>query len=252
METPSPPATSPARELESIANELISRSYRPSTILNYQNNVQKFAFFLEELGASRIMPVPAYYVALYIAKLSKEGYAPGTIKAALSAISWFHRMSNVPDPTSAPYLQRMILGSKLNAPPPRKLLPITRPILYLMLDRVNSLVLSTYQHILVKALLLLAYHSCARVGELLVSSNADHTIRLKNVAIKNAQRNPTIRIELPSYKHSKEATFFQLKMFKDPSRRPVKHLCAFDFLQKKQCQTYLLVIPMLNMPLSQI
>ena len=61
-----------ANELEGLANQLITRSYRPVTILNYQHRVRGFAIFLDQLKVSRIMPV-LYYVALYIAKLVKDG-----------------------------------------------------------------------------------------------------------------------------------------------------------------------------------
>ena len=62
-----------ANELEGLANQLITSSYRPVTILNYQHRVRGFAIFLDQLKVSRIMPVLSYYVALYIAKLVKDG-----------------------------------------------------------------------------------------------------------------------------------------------------------------------------------
>ena len=227
MEAPQDPATPQASELEGLANDLIARSYRPSTILNYKHRVRNFALFLEGLKVSRRMPIPSYHVALYLAYLSKEGYAPGTLKLALSAISWYHKMSGAPDPTTAPAIQRMIIGAKEKAPPPKKLHPISRSILHAMVAQVPFLPLSDYMQKLTKALLLLGYHACARVGELLVSSNADHTLKMENIHFSHEEGKISFRFTLPSYKHSKEEASFVLEPAYDQAWCPVRHLISF-------------------------
>ena len=238
-----------ANELEGLANQLITRSYRPVTILNYQHRVRGFAMFLDQLKVSRTMPVPSYYVALYIAKLVKEGYAPGTIRLAVSAISWFHRMSNLSDPTVTPAIQRMLIGTKRAAPPPKKLLPITRSLLFLMLSKVSLLVLSDFEQKLTKALLLLGYHSCARVGELLVSSNADHTLRIENLSFKKVNNSLSIRFVLPSFKHSKEETDFVLEPAVDPTWCPVRHL--FSYLEARGTSPGILFLNATGIPVKR-
>lgn len=174
-----------------------------------------------------MLPIPPYYVALYVASLSREGYAPSTIKLALSAISWYHRMNSVSDPTSTPLIQRMLIGAKHSAPPPKKLLPITRPILHDMVTKVDSLALSDYLKRLMKALLLLSYHTCARVGELLVSNNDDHTLKLENTFFKKDSNTTTLRFVFSSFKHNREGTDFLLESADDPRFCPVRHLIHY-------------------------
>ena len=206
---------------------MISRSYRPATILRYHHRVKMFATFLDDIHVSRNMPIPTYYVGLYVAKLFKEGLAPATIRLALSAIGWFHRMSNAPDPTLAPAIQRMIMGAKRAAPPPKKLDPITRPLLHIMVTKVDSLPSSDFQRRLTKALLLLGYHACARVGELVVSGNADHTLKMENLSIRQVRGNTGIHFELESYKHSKGKIEFELLPGDDPVLCLVRHLISY-------------------------
>ena len=173
------------------------------------------------------MPIPSYYVGLYLAKLSKEGYAPGTLKLALSAISWYHRMSGALDPTPTPAIQRIIIGAKRTAPPPKRLHPITRSILHAMLAKVPLLPLNDFQQKLTRAILLLGYHACARIGELVVSSNDDHTLKIENVHLKVREGQLSFRFVLPSYKHSKEEGCFVLEPAANQVWCPVRHLLAY-------------------------
>ena len=133
---------------------------------------------------------------------------------------------------------------------PKKLLPITRSLLHKMLMKVELLVLSDFQHTPVKALLLLAYHTCARVGELLISSNADHTIKLENMFIKYVNGYPTIKFVLPSYKHSKEETQFLLEPAEHPNWCPVRHLLLY--LKKRGNQPGYLFLNQAGTPIRKV
>ena len=195
------------------------------------------------------LPVRPYYLGLYVAYLSENGYAPSTIKTVVSAIGWFHRMPNLDDPSLAPAIARMIQGTKQGPTSPLKRDPITRSLLHKMIDRVDLLFTSNYESKQVKALLLLGYHACARAGELVLSSNTDHTIKLDNVTFVQSSTNLSLIFILDSYKHSKEKVEFELRQADTPIYCPVKHL--LDYLALRGTAPGFLFINALGAPMKR-
>ena len=115
-------------------NSLVQDSYAPRTLLTYARVWRRFSQFLSSLDLPQSLPVSRDNVALYLAALSQGGQSPSSIRGALTAIGWKHKMAGVPDPTGDFLLSRMIKGIQKARPhPPNRVLPVTIDLLHRIL-----------------------------------------------------------------------------------------------------------------------
>lgn len=111
------------------------------------------------------LPIPPTAIALFISYLCARKLATSTITSYLSAISYVHKMKELPDPTKTFLIQKLLtVVSKQRSPDTR--LPITKPVLSQLvrsLQHTNSLAV---QRTLFKAMFLTAFYGFFRIGEL--------------------------------------------------------------------------------------
>ena len=89
----------------------------------------------------------------------------------VSSIGYFHRLSDVPDPTKVGYIMELLrCYGKLRSRVDTRL-PITIPILRTAFDVLLSLSLSHFQSLLFKAMSSLAFFAFLHIGE--ITSRAD-------------------------------------------------------------------------------
>ena len=166
-----------------------------------------------------------------MAHLHRNNLKHTTLQNYLSAISYHHKMASVQDTANQFIIQKFLLGVKSISPQPRRLQPITIDILTDLIQSLNKLHLSLYNHTLLKSLMLLLYWGCLRIGEIVTSANADHVIHPDQVSF---ERNPTTReaiamlIKFRSYKHSKGSTpVIKIKSVADQRVCPVSALLQY-------------------------
>ena len=111
----------------------------------------------------------------------------------------------------------LLKGVRKSQPDKKVLAPITLPILTKLLDSIPYLQLNNYNSSMLKALFLLAYHGCLRVGELLKSTNPQHAILFHN--IKYISDTDSLSFCLESYKHSLKPVTFIIAPY------PIKEYC---------------------------
>ncbi len=101
--------------------------------------------------------------------MDKVGHAHMPVRTYASALSHTHKMADVEDPTTKFWVRKVIdaAGSKTNATPAQR--HITMEILGRII-RAAQLAMPWYEASLLRAIILLAFHSCACIGEM-VSSN---------------------------------------------------------------------------------
>lgn len=98
------------------------------------------------------VPISPANLALFIAYLYDAGYAPPTVNTYVSSIGYFHRLSQVPDPTKVGYILELLRGyGKLRSCVDTRL-PVTIPILRKAFDVLPSLSLSHFQSLLFKSM----------------------------------------------------------------------------------------------------
>ena len=91
-------------------------------------------------------------------------------------------------------------------------------------------------------------HTCLRVGEAVLSSSDDHTIKIDNVHIIEQESSKSIEISLESYKHSKKTSKFILSENYNSKYSPVQ--AFLDFLKLRLRQKGVVFIDPCGLPIK--
>ena len=173
----------------------------PSTSRAYARHWQTFADFCREHNFDLHRPVTSSLVSLFVANLFCKGYKPQTIRSYTSGIGFVLRLLECPDPTSSFLVRKSLVGIQALSAPGVGKAPITLPILVRLLDSVSSLTFCPYSRALYRAVFLLMFYSCMRVGEAVVSTHARHTLTFSSVTPVGSPPRSFL-IHFHSYKHS--------------------------------------------------
>ena len=147
-------------------------------------------------------PISRYELSLFLTTLQSQSYKFSTIQSYASAISFIHKINELPDPTKSFYIQRLLKGAKKLLAARTSLKPIRHYLLCKMIDKIVMALENPYTNKMMKALLLLSYYACLRAGEVLKTNTADHILIIDNVHIEMGQDKLHLKIKLPTYKHS--------------------------------------------------
>ena len=184
-------------------NTLVGASYQYSTIPEYYRTWKEFSKLLSSLNQPNHFPATPHQVALFAAHLFRLNSAPSTIRSKLSAIAWFHKLHTVSDPTHSFPINRILVGAAKGRPKGSHLLPIDKDLLTAFLPLIPKIHPTNYYSTMATAIMLLAYHGCFRVGELLVSCSQEHTLRADNIKTVLINGKTHLHINIPSFKHSR-------------------------------------------------
>lgn len=157
------------------------------------------------------LPCTSDNLELYLCSCFSRGLTCGTIRSAVSAISFYHKMNDFPDPARTYRITRLLRGIGKNTKSRRKLLPISFGLLQKLLDNLG-IICDYYDRACLRAVLLALYYGCMRVGELVKSGTDRHMLMLHNVQFLFA--GPVlggVRFTLASYKHADEPATFKIK-----------------------------------------
>ena len=173
-----------------------------------------------------MLPSSPSTVAMFAAHLQQRGLRASTIYTYLSAVSNKHKLLNLTDPTEAYHVVKTMQGIKNSEPKqlPQRL-PITKMILKQIVNNVPFSTTCTYMQVMLRALFLLTYHACLRVGEAVLSNQKQHTLTMNHLI---ATADDSYQITFTSYKHSANATpVFLLERQADLQICPVTALKAY-------------------------
>ena len=113
-----------------------------------------------------VLPISPPNLALFIAYMFDNHYAPSTVTTYISALGYSHKLSGYPDPSKVFFIMQMLKGyGKLGARLDSRL-PITLPILHRILEAASSFSSSKYQICQFQAMCSIAFHAFLRVGEM--------------------------------------------------------------------------------------
>lgn len=122
-------------------------SLQPSSLPTYKRAWRLYNQFLHSTfqGLSVALPISPPNLALFIAYMFDNHYAPSTVTTYISALGYSHKLSGYPDPTKVFFIMQMLKGyGKLGARLDSRL-PITLPILHRILEAASSFSSSKYQ-----------------------------------------------------------------------------------------------------------
>ena len=177
-----------------------ARSYSDQTFRNYSRIFSNFIKFLVNLNIPVILPATTSTLIAFISHLHTGGKKHSTISSYLSAIGTFHKLLYDTDPTKSFLVVRSLLGLKKSSPPNLGLLPIRFNLLIKVIQALQRSKLDNFLQLMTKAIFLLAYHGCFRIGELVWSQSAQHTLSLSQVTFNHSPK--SVILTLPSFKHS--------------------------------------------------
>ena len=213
-----------------------AKAYKPASLLNYNRVFYKLRKFLDTFSVPFVLPIPHYFIYLFVGHLISKNTPSSTIRSSVSAISWLHRIHNFPDPTFQLLMKKVLIGSSKLQPAPLKLLPIDRNLLHLLCYLSYLHIPSQYNQKLFRAVICLMYYACLRVGEAAKSASTEHTIKFSNVECLDTPPR-SVSILLHSFKHSKSPKKLILHAASDQPVCPIIALQEYLEVRTDGCDT---------------
>lgn len=183
------------------------------------------------------VPISPANLALFIAYLYDAGYAPPTVNTYVSSIGYFHRLSQVPDPTKVGYILELLRGyGKLRSCVDTRL-PVTIPILRKAFDVLPSLSLSHFQSLLFKSMSSLPFFFFAFlcIGKITSRTDKDSqkSLQLSQVLQMTNQQGAitSIKITFHNFRHSYNQPPISLVISRQQDRSVCPVQLLLDYLQ---------------------
>ena len=163
--------------------EKIEGAYAPSTIRAYKTNFERFIEYCENIR-KKSLPANPIDVGSYVAHLASSGLKSASIRIAVASISCIHKLNSFNDPTLHPEVKIELkrMHRKLGRSS-KQALGITKPMLEKMINTTKE----DLRGIRDKALMLIAYDSLCRRGELAF-------LRLEDIEYDEGMKSAYIRI----------------------------------------------------------
>ena len=184
---------------------------------------------------------------MYVASLSQY-QTPSVASSAVAAISWFHKIHNLPDPGTNFYVKRALKGIQPYQSSKVELSPLDRNLLHAILRLLPQVIADNYTSIMLKALFLTMYHACLRAGEAVVSGHSKHSLHIRNVTVHTGEK-PSVTFKLLSSKTSKKEKVFT--MLSDPQSEFCPVDAMFAYLRQRPNKDGLLFLDYLGEPVPR-
>ena len=131
--------------LVKTAELLIQDGIAKNTQKAYSRGLQMLQEFRRQYQLQETWPVPLNHIIWFIAFHHMKGSAFSTITNYLSAISYYHKISNLSDNTKQFVVKNMLNGYKKNKSQKDSRFPITLDILAKFPDTLNIICHSKYE-----------------------------------------------------------------------------------------------------------
>ncbi len=169
----------------------------PSTLETYNKVVNGFKAFILTLDKGLdVFPVTPAHVSLYMCHLFNLGRAPSTIATKISALGYWHKVFDKPNPVDHFLIRSTLTWMRKKKPQQDKRMPLLLNSLHKMIDGLGKVQLSTYNAMMTRAMLLVSFHAFLRPGEMTKSINS---IKFEKVKVKSS----SAKIRMLNFKHSK-------------------------------------------------
>lgn len=206
---------------------MLSASLSENTRAVYNNAMNNFNIFRQQYVLPNSWPVPVSHVASYTSYCFHQGYSPASVSTYLSALSYVHKLQQLPDPTQSFIIKKILEGFRRLRARPDIRAPITHDILVKICRVLQFVCYSNYEVVLFRAAFSLAYFGLLRVGEMVYTDQrqADHALRQNDVCfIKNTLR---IRVRMSKTNQSGTPVFLHIPPIGDKSICPVQSMLNY-------------------------
>ena len=218
---------SAASELAAIVSTLMKSSLQPSSLPTYKRAWKLYNQFLHSTfhGVSTALPIPPPNLALFVAYLFDNHYAPSTVSTYVSALGYSHKLAGFPDPSQAFFIIQMLKGySKLGARLDSRL-PITLPILHKIIAAASRFSCSKYQICQFQAMCSIAFYAFLRVGEMTYTNrHGPRPLQIHQVVklVNSSNSIVSLKLTFQDFKHSYNQPPFSIVITRAPTFRPVQ------------------------------
>lgn len=197
-----------------------------NTRLTFSNAFNQFKLFLTAYDLTLSWPIPVHQLSLFVAFLSYNNRSPSTIKTYISALSYLHKIRDLPDPTKRFIIVKLMEGA--NRQRPRDIrAPITLRLLSRLIKSLVSVCSSNYETLLFHAAFSLAFFAFLRVGEFTAVSTKISSSRALRVSdIQLSKNGDKLRVVIRESKTDQRGKTYTLEIvrFADQSSCPVRAL----------------------------
>ena len=183
---------------------MLGSALAPSTLDTYRRALATYSrFSIDFLGQLSTTPLTVSHISLFVAYLQHKKFAPRSISTYLSALGFVHKMQGFTDPTSAFLVTKLVAGAyRLNHRPDIRF-PISVPILNSLIDCLEWVTSSAYDHCLFKAMFLLAFNAFARIGEITITNNSTNVLQLADISISSINgHHRSVAVTFHHFKHN--------------------------------------------------
>ena len=175
-------------------------------------------------------PVPLKDLALFIAFLSAQNYAPTTATTYIAAVGYFHKLNDWPDPTEKFIIRRMLdgFGRKVGRGVDVRQ-PITLDLLKRIVLALPHICANSFEASLFHAAFTLAFFGFMRVGEITSASNRDRKISLapSDIQVRQEKGVRALRVTI---RHSKNNQNGPPQVISIPSQAD-RTICPVEAMQ---------------------
>ncbi len=161
---------------------MINASLASGTWLAYQRSLERFMQFRNHFNLNQSWPAPIRDIALFMAYLSKLGYATSSVSTTVAAISFAHKVNGWYDPGENFLIKKIKEGVRRGVGlRVDKRLPISVQILENIVSILQPICSSQFEALLFKAASLLAFFALLRVSEYAAYSKKGDLSRMLQV-----------------------------------------------------------------------
>jgi site-specific recombinase XerD len=136
----------------------------------------------------------AYEIALYITHLTNSGLKSTTIRTHLSAIAFFHKIHDCPDPTTSFIIKKLLAAGKKTESPQATHKPITAKILKRLLNSLKTQDYKNYDKIMFTSIFNVMYQAAFRASEICETPFAQHTLKASQLQISKTSKGEAIML----------------------------------------------------------
>ena len=190
-----------------------------STKAFYKYVNKRFVIFAKSNNFSSELPIHQEVISSFIAHLFNQGAAFTSVNSYLSALSYFHKINDLPDSTKNFNVRQILKGYRNSAAQRQSRQPLSLREVTFLYQSITALGLDTYSAKLFGAMLTLAFFLGLRIGEM---TSSPHNILSENVTLNN----DSIIVRFHSFKHSKASSTHILRAMPS-SFCPVKIIAEY-------------------------
>lgn len=154
------------------------------------------------------------HIIMFVSHLYAEKLSPNTITSYLASLSYILKLNGLPDFPSHFLVSKMLSGAQRLSAKPDTRYPITVTVLKQIVDALKHVAYSFQQHILFRAMFLLAFHAFLRVGEITSRNDKNaHLLQFSDIKFSRVRGKDSLVLTMSSYKHNVSKQPVSLEIF---------------------------------------